>query len=159
VAERKRQKQAPKVYQVWWHKSEKEIDMDNITDKMAREMRDEDFMIRVRPYADEDGIWSGEVDISIMYGDDNPMNNDDFHQVLHFTKMMCASVPVMEEVEELRNIVHEYVMKVIDKEMHIDVELEEEAGVEKTYDGNVVHLNFTTKILSTGQYYEIPLAF
>ena len=119
--------------------------MDNITDKMAREMRDEDFMIRVRPYADEDGIWSGEVDISIMYGDDNPMNNDDFHQVLHFTKMMCASVPVMEEVEELRNIVHEYVMKVIDKEMHIDVELEEEAGVEKTYDGNVVHLNFTTK--------------
>ncbi len=119
--------------------------MDNITDKMAREMRDEDFMIRVRPYADEDGIWSGEVDISIMYGDDNPMNNDDFHQVLHFTKMMCAAVPVMEEVEELRNIVHEYVMKVIDKEMHIDVELEEEAGVEKTYDGNVVHLNFTTK--------------
>jgi len=102
-------------------------------------------MIRVRPYADEDGIWSGEVDISIMYGDDNPMNNDDFHQVLHFTKMMCAAVPVMEEVEELRNIVHEYVMKVIDKEMHIDVELEEEAGVEKTYDGNVVHLNFTTK--------------
>ena len=119
--------------------------MDNITDKMAREMRDEDFMIRVRPYADEDGIWSGEVDISIMYGDDNPMNDDDFHQVLHFTKMMCAAVPVMEEVEELRNIVHEYVMKVIDKEMHIDVELEEEAGVEKTYDGNVVHLNFTTK--------------
>jgi len=119
--------------------------MDNITDKMAREMRDEDFMIRVRPYADEDGIWSGEVDISIMYGDDNPMNNDDFHQVLHFIKMMCAAVPVMEEVEELRNIVHEYVMKVIDKEMHIDVELEEEAGVEKTYDGNVVHLNFTSK--------------
>lgn len=119
--------------------------MDNITDKMAREMQDEDFMIRVRPYADEDGIWSGEVDISIMYGDDNPMNNDDFHQVLHFTKMMCAAVPVMEEVEELRNIVHEYVMKVIDKEMHIDVEMEEEAGVEKTYDGNVVHLNFTTR--------------
>ena len=119
--------------------------MDNITDKMAREMRDEDFMIRVRPYADEDGIWSGEVDISIMYGDDNPMNNDDFHQVLHFTKMMCASVPVMEEVEELRNIVHEYVMKVIDNEADISVELEEEVGVEKTYDGNVVHLHFNTK--------------
>ena len=119
--------------------------MDNITDKMAREMRDEDFMIRVRPYADEDGIWSGEVDISIMYGDDNPMNNDDFHQVLHFIKMMCAAVPVMEEVEELRNIVHEYVTKVMDNEMDIDVELEKEAGVEKTYDGNVVHLSFNTK--------------
>jgi len=29
--------------------------------------------------------------------------------------------------------------------MEIDVELEEEMGVEKTYDGNVVHLNFNTK--------------
>ena len=33
----------------------------------------------------------------------------------------------------------------LDNEMEIDVELEEEAGVEKTYDGNVVHLNFNTK--------------
>ena len=28
--------------------------------------------------------------------------------------------------------------------MDINVELEEEAGVEKTYDGNVVHLHFNT---------------
>ena len=64
---------------------------------------------------------------------------------MHFAKMMCAAVPVMEEVEELRNIVHEYVTKVIDNEMDIDVELEKEAGVEKTYDGNVIHLNFNTR--------------
>jgi len=48
-------------------------------------------------------------------------------------------------LEELRNIVHEYVTKVMDNEMDIDVELEKEAGVEKTYDGNVVHLSFNTK--------------
>jgi|TARA_X000001388_G_scaffold75192_1_gene69453 predicted RNA-binding protein Jag len=119
--------------------------MDNITDKMFKEMREEDFMIRVRPFADEDGSWNGEVDISIMYGDDNPMNDEDFHQLLHFTKMMCASVPVMEEVKELRNIVHEYVTKIIDKEMDISVELEEQAGVEKSYDGNVIHLNFNSR--------------
>jgi hypothetical protein len=29
--------------------------------------------------------------------------------------------------------------------MDIDVELEEEVGVEKTYDGNVVHLNFNSR--------------
>ena len=119
--------------------------MDNITDKMFKEMREEDFMIRVRPFADEDGSWNGEVDISIMYGDDNPMNDEDFHQLLHFTKMMCASVPVMEEVKELRNIVHEYVTKIIDKEMDISIELEEQAGVEKSYDGNVIHLNFNSR--------------
>ena len=59
--------------------------------------------------------------------------------------MMCATVPVMEEVEDLRNIVHEYVLKYIDNEDDIEIELEDEIMVEKTYDGNVVHLNFNTK--------------
>jgi len=112
--------------------------------RLAAELQDEDFLIRVRPYADEDGSWSGEVDISIMVQPDNPLNDSDYRNIMHFAKMMCASVPIMEEVEEIRNAVHEYVMNVIDNEMHIDVELEEEAGVEKTYDGNVVHLHFNT---------------
>jgi len=117
----------------------------NMMEKLAEEVNEEDFLIRVRPFANDDGRWSGEVDISIMAMPDNPMDDEDYYQVMHFAKMMCASVPVMEEVEELRNIVHEYVTKVLDTEMDIDVELEEEAGVEKTYDGNVVHLSFNTK--------------
>ena len=117
----------------------------SMLDKLAKEISEEDFLIRVRPFANDDGRWSGEVDISIMAMPDNPMDDEDYYQVMHFAKMMCASVPVMEEVEELRNIVHEYVTKVMDTEMDIDVELEEEAGVEKTYDGNVVHLSFNTK--------------
>jgi len=117
----------------------------NMMEKLAEEVSEEDFLIRVRPFANDEGRWSGEVDISIMAMPDNPMDDEDYYQIMHFTKMMCASVPVMEEVEELRNIVHEYVTKVIDTEMDIDVELEEEAGVEKTYDGNVVHLHFNTK--------------
>ena len=117
----------------------------SMMEKLAKEVNEEDFLIRVRPFADDDGRWSGEVDISIMAMPDNPMDDEDYYQVMHFAKMMCAAVPVMEEVEELRNIVHEYVTKVIDTEMDIDVELEEEAGVERTYDGNVVHLHFNTK--------------
>ena len=117
----------------------------SMMEKLAKEISEEDFLIRVRPFANDDGRWSGEVDISIMAMPDNPMDDEDYYQVMHFAKMMCASVPVMEEVEELRNIVHEYVTKVLDTEMDIDIELEEEAGVEKTYDGNVVHLSFNTK--------------
>jgi len=117
----------------------------SMMEKLASEINEEDFLIRVRPFANDDGRWSGEVDISIMAMPDNPMDDEDYYQVMHFAKMMCASVPVMEEVEELRNIVHEYVTKVMDNEMDIDVELEKEAGVEKTYDGNVVHLSFNTK--------------
>ena len=117
----------------------------SMMEKLAKEVNEEDFLIRVRPFANDEGRWSGEVDISIMAMPDNPMDDEDYYQVMHFAKMMCAAVPVMEEVEELRNIVHDYVTKVMDTEMDIDVELEGEAGVEKTYDGNVIHLNFNTR--------------
>jgi thiaminase len=73
------------------------------------------------------------------------MDDEDYGQVMHFAKMMCATVPIMEESKEIRDIAHDYVMEVIDNEMDISVELEEEAGVEKTYDGNIVHLNFNSK--------------
>ena len=32
------------------------------------------------PFVDEEGIWSGEVDISIMALPDNPLDDDDYHQ-------------------------------------------------------------------------------
>jgi len=114
---------------------------------LAQHLQDEDFLIRVRPFANDDGEWSGEIDISVIAMPDNPMEDEDYYQVMHFCKMMCASVPIMEEVEDIRNVVHEYVMNMIDNETEIDVQLEneKEAGVEKTYDGNVVHLSFNTK--------------
>ena len=119
----------------------------DMMDKLSKEIQNEDFIIRVRPFSNDDGRWSGEVDISIMAMPDNPMNDEDYYQVMHFAKMMCAAVPVMEEVEDLRNIVHEYVTKVIDKEMDIEVELEDagkEAYSGHTVDGNVIHLHFNT---------------
>ena len=86
-----------------------------------------------------------KVDVSIMAMPDNPLVDEDYNQLMHFTKMVCASIPVMEEIEDLRNLVHEYVIKVVDNDMDIDVELEDNMGVEKTYDGNVIHLNFNSK--------------
>jgi hypothetical protein len=114
-------------------------------ERILKELQEEDFLIRVRPFANDDGKWSGEVDISIMIQPENPLDEDDYVNLMHFTKMMCASVPVMEEVPELRNIVNEYVLNVLDNELDISVELEDSYGVEKEYDGNVVHINFSTK--------------
>ena len=114
-----------------------------MTDHMT--IDDEDFIIRVRPTIEDGGEWTGEIDISIISQPDNPLNDEGYGQIMHFCKMMCATVPVMEQEETIRNIMHEYVLKVLDNEMDIDVELEDEMGVEKTYDGNVVHLAFNTK--------------
>ena len=107
-------------------------------------IEEQDFVIRVRPGV-SNNEWTGEVDIAIISQAGNPLDDDGYTQLMHFCKMMCATIPIMEESEEIRNIVHEYVMEVLDTEMEIDVELEEEAGVERSYDGNVVHLHFNTK--------------
>ena len=114
---------------------------------MSDNMRieDEDFIIRIRPSVEENGEWTGEIDISIISQPDNPLDDEGYGQVMHFCKMICSTVPIMEQDETIRNLVHTYVLEVVDNEMDIDVELEEEAGVEKTYDGNVVHLTFNSK--------------
>ena len=114
-------------------------------DYMLSEINDEDFIIRVRPFADDNGEWSGEIDIAIMSSESNPLDDESYGQVMHFTKMMCATVPIMEQEETVRDLVHTYVTEVIDNETGFDVELEEELGVEKEYDGNVVHLTFNSK--------------
>ena len=114
-------------------------------ERIKENINDEDFIIRIRPFADDDGKWTGEVDISVMAFPDNPVDEDDYDQIMHFCKMMCASVPIMQESKELRDLTHEYVINFVDTEMEIDVELEEEVGVEKTYDGNIIHLNFNSK--------------
>ena len=114
-------------------------------ERIKENINDEDFIIRIRPCADDDGKWTGEVDISVMAFPDNPVDEDDYDQLMHFCKMMCASVPIMQESKELRDLTHEYVINFVDTEMEIDVELEEEVGVERTYDGNIIHLNFNSK--------------
>ena len=107
------------------------------------EIEDEDFVIRVRPTMDRRS-WTGEIDISIVSSADNPLDDESYGQLMHFCKMMCATVPLMEADEGLRNLVHNYVMEVVDREDE-DV-LEDDDGVIITQeDGNVVHLSFGSK--------------
>ena len=114
--------------------------------QMLENISEEDFLIRVRPSANKDGEWNGEIDLSIMAMPDNPLTDDDYWQIMHFCKMLCATVPVMEELEEIRDVVHKYVIDVIDNDMDIEVQLEDDTkDVQKTYDGNIVRLDFNTK--------------
>jgi hypothetical protein len=102
----------------------------------------EDFIIRVRPSLDRDE-WTGEIDISIVSSGDNPMDDESYGQLMHFCKMMCATVPIMETDEKLRDTVHEYVLNVVDAE---EFPIEEDKRLVITgEDGNIVHLDFGSK--------------
>ena len=102
-----------------------------------------DFVIRVRP-TEVDGEWTGEIDISIISQAGNPLDDEGYTQVMHFCKMMCATVPLMEADEGLRNLVHSYVMEVVDREDE-DVVEDDDGVIITKEDGNVVHLSFGSK--------------
>lgn len=104
---------------------------------------EEDFVIRVRPSMSGDE-WTGEIDISIISQGSNPLNDESYGQVMHFCKMMCATVPIMEADETIRNMVHTYVMEVVDNETDYVLEEDEDVIITKE-DGNVVHLSFGSK--------------
>ena len=104
---------------------------------------DEDFIIRVRPGLDGEE-WTCEIDISIISQGENPLNDEGYGQVMHFCKMMCSTVPIMEQDEAIRNMVHSYVMEVVDKETVKVVEEDDEIIVTKE-DGNVIHLSFGSR--------------
>ena len=115
-------------------------------EQIRKQINDEDYIIRVRPFVDEEGIWSGEIDLSIITLPGNPLDDDAYHSIMHLVKMMCASVPIMEEIETIRDVMHEYV-KAMNDDVDIEIQLEKELEnkVEKVYDGNVIKIDFSTR--------------
>jgi len=106
--------------------------------------KDEDFLIRVRPFH-KNNEWTGEVDISIVASSDNPLDDDSLDELMHFCTMVCSTVPLMETDEALRNRVHDYVMDCYESTTgDIAIKLDEKE-VDITHEGdNIVRLNFGT---------------
>ncbi len=115
---------------------------ENVIDLLEKE----DIVLCLRPTVTNGSEWSGDVSISIMAGRDNPLNDEDYYSLLHFAKMVCASVPIMEKSEELRDVIHNYVLKEIDMENELDVELEDsDRGKVLDIKDNVVTLSFGSR--------------
>ena len=62
--------------------------------------------------------------------------------MMHFCKMLASSIPVMELNEDFRELVHSYVVNVVDKEYEVELE-DKPKVVEK--EGNIVKIDFGTK--------------
>src|SRR5210317_1197893 len=70
--------------------------------------RPEDFTIRIRPGLQE-SQWDGTVSIDVAWKESNPLNDDDFNQIMHLTQMVCSSVPLMECDDALAKMMADYV--------------------------------------------------
>lgn len=112
-------------------------------EKELFEFSEDDFVVRVRPTV-VNNEWTGEIDIAIITSAENSLEDESYMQMMHFTKMMCATVPLMEINEDMRNFVHTYVMEEIDNIIQDVVEPDQEVTFTHE-DGNVIRLNFGTR--------------
>lgn len=113
-----------------------------MSNKNYERIESEDFIIRVRPFRDSEGMWNGEIDMAIVTQPDNDLDDEDYNQMMHFCKMLASSIPVMELNEDFRELVHQYVVNRVDREYQ--VELEDKPKV-VSKDGNVVKIDFGSK--------------
>ena len=114
-------------------------------EKINKAIKSEDFTINIRPNILEDGKWAGDINVNILIADDNPLDDEDYESLLHFTKMVCSSIPIMEFSKEFRELVHQYTM-----EHNNDTEISfepayEERGKVLDREDNVVTISFGTK--------------
>ena len=107
------------------------------------EFDENDYVVRVRPTV-VNNEWTGEIDIAIVTSASNNLEDDSYSQMMHFTKMMCATVPLMELNSQMRELAHAFVMEHVDTDPSPVIEEEPQLVVTKE-DGNVVHLNFGTR--------------
>lgn len=98
--------------------------------------RPEDFTIRIRPGLQE-SQWDGTVSIDVAWKESNPLDDDDFNQIMHLTQMVCSSVPLMECDDALAKMMADYV------ETHYVAEEPTSNKLEVvSRESNVVKLNF-----------------
>jgi|GEM_PF-4624988 hypothetical protein len=103
-----------------------------------------DYIIRLSPFLDEKGNWTGELMVGTISTEDNVMNDNDHYQLTHLTQMICASIPAMEESAEVRDLLSEIVEEA--KNEGILTELPEEKTKKKpditSVDKNIINVKF-----------------
>ena len=117
-----------------------------MTDNADRHIKDNDFLIRIRPQSDETNEWTGEIDVAIITNDDKNMSDDDYYQILNQTKMVACTIPLMETHEDIRDTVHNFVMDYEEDNMtEQDISVDSDRGKVLEIDDNVVTLSFGSR--------------
>jgi hypothetical protein len=101
-----------------------------------KQFDDNDILIRLSPFLDDSGGWTGELLVGIASSEDNDLTDNDYFHIMQLGSMLCAAVPLMEESETFRKMLYEYTQKVLEEEK----KQKKKAVVEKH--DNIIKVNF-----------------
>jgi hypothetical protein len=96
-----------------------------------------DMIVRLTPFLDEKGDWTGELMIGCDTTGESTLNEDDYANLMRIVHMTAASIQAMEESETVRNILSDYADNAIEETIK-----EKKINSAVTKDGNVIEVNF-----------------
>jgi|TARA_R110000796_G_scaffold151722_1_gene268248 hypothetical protein len=99
----------------------------------------EDFFIRINPHLNSEGKWNGGIELNIVPNPQNPLDDDDYYQVEHICKMLCATLNFLEVEPSFRDKINNYVVNTIDKE---DKESYKDTSKKVEYKDNIINVAF-----------------
>tara|TARA_R110002126_G_scaffold159785_2_gene307320 strand:+ start:304 stop:651 length:348 start_codon:yes stop_codon:yes gene_type:complete len=112
-----------------------------IEDKVFLDFNPNDYIIRLTPFLDDMGNWTGELLVGTVTTDENNLTEEDHFNLMGITRMVCASVPAMEENDQVRDLLNIIVDRV---ESEPDEEDEPQLIVSSVNE-NVINVNFKSK--------------
>jgi hypothetical protein len=115
------------------------------SEKIFMDFDQNDYIIRISPFLNKKGEWTGEIMVGTCTTDDNVLSDFDHAQLMKLSHMMCASLPVMEEDSAVRRLLENEVERTIDDALE-----EEKEKVKPTIEvagvsDNVISVLFNSK--------------
>jgi hypothetical protein len=97
-----------------------------------------DYIIRLTPFLDKKGNWTGELMVGSTTTGDNNLSDDDHYNMMQLTQLVCAAVPALEEDSYVRDLL----FSIVNSSIEEDIKVAETAPVSKEVNGNVIKVNF-----------------
>ena len=102
-------------------------------------LKEEDFLISVRPSLDKNRAWTGQVEINILSSKENGLSSVDNEALFHLCTCMASIVPMMEMDKDLMYEIEEFIKDLNKK----DTKVKDQLTI-KSKNGNVISLDFKT---------------
>lgn len=104
-------------------------------EKVFMDFDPNDFIVRITPFLDQKGNWTGELMVGTVTTGENTTTDDDYVNLMRLCHMVCASIPAMENDNSIRDTLAKYANDVLEEEAT------PKATVESVED-NVVQVKF-----------------
>ena len=99
------------------------------------------FCVQLRPILDEDYVWTGELEVSILQDKYNPMDEESKRHMTHLAEIVACSVAFMEQNPDVIEKIEEF----IDTPEYDETLSETQETTVESIEGNVIKLSFGSK--------------